>query len=237
MDDLVRKMRECDDDAELTDPFKLVETRVENLKTPIIARCGQRPERIKDPKKGKLSKWKRYPSENSTEGAECPWRCYAKQMTTKNSFQVFFPLKIMHTVLGDLKFGNFSLIQLDKYKCILSPSQCRRAKRWALNEGENTMVDHYGYIRGPRLGRLGAWFGIDGNESDSTKNTQEETMHDYEIQESQTGQTAPTQSSQTAASDGIAVDNQVLPVNELYHQRTSNQDQCKDLFVIQGQEK
>ncbi|GKD48757.1 hypothetical protein Tco_1277733 [Tanacetum coccineum] len=68
--------------------------------------------------------------------------------------------------------------------------------------------------RGPRLGRLGAWFGIDGNESDSTKNTQEETMHDYEIQESQTGQTAPTQSSQTAASDGIAVDNQVLPVNE-----------------------
>ncbi|GKA27800.1 reverse transcriptase domain-containing protein [Tanacetum coccineum] len=35
-----------------------------------------------------------------------------------------------------------------------------------------------------------------------------------EIQESQTVQTAPTQSSQTAASDGIAVDNQVVPVNE-----------------------
>ncbi|GKC01667.1 hypothetical protein Tco_0987803, partial [Tanacetum coccineum] len=68
--------------------------------------------------------------------------------------------------------------------------------------------------RGPRFGRLGARFGIHGNESDSIENTQEETMHDFEIQESQTVQTAPTQSSQTAASDGIAVDNQVVPVNE-----------------------
>ncbi|GKF86752.1 hypothetical protein Tco_0254579, partial [Tanacetum coccineum] len=68
--------------------------------------------------------------------------------------------------------------------------------------------------RGPRLGRLGAWFGIHGNESDSIENTQEETMHDSEIQESQTVQTAPTQSSQTIASDGIAVDNQVVSVNE-----------------------
>ncbi|GJX59209.1 hypothetical protein Tco_0290599 [Tanacetum coccineum] len=33
MDDLVRKIRECDDDAELTDPFKLVETRVEKYPT------------------------------------------------------------------------------------------------------------------------------------------------------------------------------------------------------------
>ncbi|GJZ96897.1 hypothetical protein Tco_0669231 [Tanacetum coccineum] len=33
MDDLVRKMRECDDDAELTDPFKFMETRVENYPT------------------------------------------------------------------------------------------------------------------------------------------------------------------------------------------------------------
>ncbi|GJW02308.1 pentatricopeptide repeat-containing protein [Tanacetum coccineum] len=68
--------------------------------------------------------------------------------------------------------------------------------------------------RGPRLGSLGAWFGIHRNESDSIENTQEETMHDSEIQESQTVQTVPTQSSQTAASDGIAVDNQVVPVNE-----------------------
>ncbi|GJT20174.1 hypothetical protein Tco_0878880 [Tanacetum coccineum] len=64
------------------------------------------------------------------------------------------------------------------------------------------------------VGRLGSWFGIGENESDPFKNIQEETMHDSEIQESQTVQTAPTQSSQTAGSDGIAVDNQVVPVNE-----------------------
>nr|GFC02528.1 pentatricopeptide repeat-containing protein [Tanacetum cinerariifolium] len=80
MDDLVRKMREYDDDAELTDPFKLVESRdgkkfvdaaqfkecltyyglangysiwcYRSSKTQIIARCGQRPERIKDGRKG-----------------------------------------------------------------------------------------------------------------------------------------------------------------------------------------
>nr|GFA71186.1 pentatricopeptide repeat-containing protein [Tanacetum cinerariifolium]GFA71187.1 pentatricopeptide repeat-containing protein [Tanacetum cinerariifolium] len=33
MDDLVRRMRDCDDDAKLTYPFKLVETRVEKYPT------------------------------------------------------------------------------------------------------------------------------------------------------------------------------------------------------------
>ncbi|GJT97323.1 pentatricopeptide repeat-containing protein [Tanacetum coccineum] len=431
------------------------------------------------PKKGKLSKWKRYPSKRQDEGAECPWRCYGKQMITENSFQVFF-LNDEHTCTRDFKFGtlvNYKWIGnhfgnkirinpdiklheiadmvMKKYKCIVSPCQCRRAKRWALNEGENTMLDHYGYIRsyakailesndgstvrvgvtvnlddqtyfdrfyvcfnglkegwkkgyrrvialdgcflkkpnvgeiltaigrdgnnhifpvawavvnvenkdnwswflellgedlelptgngltlmmwqlsglpcshaiavifklnrraeeyvpdcfrkrmfhdayhhyltpvsgmsfwpecskmskghnksgcknqtvllppkppakkgrprknpipsesvdgqtkplvppsvliplveehlgfsqyegrGPRLGRLGAWFGINGNESDSIENTQEEAMHDSKIQESQTVQTTPIQSSQTAASDRIAVDNQAMPVNE-----------------------
>ncbi|GJZ80384.1 hypothetical protein Tco_0645378, partial [Tanacetum coccineum] len=160
MDDLVRKMRECDDDAELTDPFKLVETIVEkyrthdqdthwkmkkpkvgekftdadqfkecltyyglangysiwcyrSLKTQIIARCGQRPERIKDPKKGKLSK--------------------------------HFGNKIR--INPNIKLHEITDMVMKKYKCIVSPSQCRRAKRWALNEGENKMVDHYGYIR------------------------------------------------------------------------------------------
>ncbi|GKA66970.1 hypothetical protein Tco_0766778 [Tanacetum coccineum] len=162
-----------------------------SLKTQIIARCGQRPERIKDPKKGKLSKWKRYPSENSTEGAECPWRCK------------HFGNKIRMN--PDIKLHEIADMVMKKYKCIVSPSN---------DMGGSMSMSGRGRGRGPRLGRLGAWFGIDGNEFDSTENTQEETMHDSEIQESQTVQTAPTQSSQTAASDGIAVDNQVVPVNE-----------------------
>ncbi|GJZ96898.1 pentatricopeptide repeat-containing protein [Tanacetum coccineum] len=111
------------------------------------------------------------PSERQDEGAGCPWRCYGKQMTTENSFQ-FFSLNDKHTCTRDFKFGtlvnykwignhfgnkirmnpNIKLHEIadmvmKKYKCIVSPSQCRRAKRWALNEGENIMLDHYGYIR------------------------------------------------------------------------------------------
>ncbi|GJY73403.1 hypothetical protein Tco_0477834 [Tanacetum coccineum] len=208
MDDLVRKLRDCDDDAELTNSFKLVETRVEKYpthdqdthwknketkdaaqlkacltyyglangfslwfyrssKNQVIVRC----ERIKDPKKEKQSKWKRYPSNKHDEGAKCPWRCYEKQMTTENSFQVF-SLKNKHTCARDYKFGtlvNYKWIGkhfgtkirmnpdiklhelanlvMKKYKCIVSPCQCRRAKSWALNEEENTTGDHYDYIR------------------------------------------------------------------------------------------
>ncbi|GJU29551.1 pentatricopeptide repeat-containing protein [Tanacetum coccineum] len=43
-------------------------------------------------------------------------------------------------------YREFSLV-LKKYKCIVTPNQCRNAKRWALNEGETTIEDHYGYIR------------------------------------------------------------------------------------------
>ncbi|GJZ80451.1 hypothetical protein Tco_0645445 [Tanacetum coccineum] len=92
-------------------------------------------------------------------------------MITENSFQVF-SLNGEHTYTRDFKFGTFvnykwignhfgnkirmnpniklheiADMVMKKYKCIVSPSQCRRAKRWALNEGENTMLDHYGYIR------------------------------------------------------------------------------------------
>ncbi|GJS03859.1 integrase, catalytic region, zinc finger, CCHC-type containing protein [Tanacetum coccineum] len=34
-----------------------------------------------------------------------------------------------------------------KYKCIVSRTQCRNAKNLALNEGEVTIQDHYGYLR------------------------------------------------------------------------------------------
>ncbi|GJW21266.1 pentatricopeptide repeat-containing protein [Tanacetum coccineum] len=47
----------------------------------------------------------------------------------------------------DIKLHEIADMVMKKYKCIVSPCQCRRAKRWALNEGENTMLDHYGYIR------------------------------------------------------------------------------------------
>ncbi|GKD33301.1 hypothetical protein Tco_1248810, partial [Tanacetum coccineum] len=33
-----------------------------------------------------------------------------------------------------------------KYKCIVSRTQCRNAKNFALNEGEVTIQDHYSYL-------------------------------------------------------------------------------------------
>ena len=136
----------------------------------LIARCGLRPERIKDPKLGKQSKFHRFPSDRN-DGPICKWRCYGKPMSTENSFQVN-SLVDEHTCVRDFKFGslvNYKWIArhfgqkirmnpdiklhqiadlvMKKYKCIVSPGVCRRAKSWAINEGESTMADHYGYIR------------------------------------------------------------------------------------------
>ncbi|GJV85779.1 peptide methionine sulfoxide reductase B1, chloroplastic [Tanacetum coccineum] len=72
---------------------------------------------------------------------------------------------------------------------------------------------------GPRLGRLGAWFGIGGNESDPIENTQEENMHDSKIQESQTMQTAPSQSSQTSPSEKLQLKTKLcLSMNQYQEQ-------------------
>ncbi|GKD31070.1 pentatricopeptide repeat-containing protein [Tanacetum coccineum] len=47
----------------------------------------------------------------------------------------------------DIKLYEIADLVLKKYKCIVSPNQCRNAKRWALNEGETTIEDHYACIR------------------------------------------------------------------------------------------
>ena len=43
----------------------------------------------------------------------------------------------------EIKLHEIADLVLKKYKCIVSPTQCRNAKRWALNEGETTIGDHY----------------------------------------------------------------------------------------------
>ncbi|GJW37893.1 pentatricopeptide repeat-containing protein, partial [Tanacetum coccineum] len=142
-------------------------------KTKLIAKCGLRPEKLKEQEKGKQRKWKRYPSTSTSEveGSNCPWRCYGKEMTNEKSFQVI-SMTDEHSCVRHFKYGtlvNYKWIGkhfgtkirlnpeiklheiadlvMKKYKCIVSPTQCRNAKRWALNEGETTIEDHYGYIR------------------------------------------------------------------------------------------
>ncbi|GJU43233.1 hypothetical protein Tco_1200499 [Tanacetum coccineum] len=59
-------------------------------KTKLIAKCGLRPEKLKEQEKEKQRKWKRYQSTSTSEveGSNCPWRCYGKEMTNEKSFQV-----------------------------------------------------------------------------------------------------------------------------------------------------
>ncbi|GJV91429.1 pentatricopeptide repeat-containing protein [Tanacetum coccineum] len=138
--------------------------------TKLIAKCGLRPEsKLKNPTLGKQSKFKRYPSEANR--SKCRWRCYGKRMTTENSVQVIsmhdehtcarqfkYGTLVSYKWIGrhfgtkirlnpDIKLHEIADLVLKKYKCIVTPNQCRNAKRWALNEGETTIEDHYGYIR------------------------------------------------------------------------------------------
>ncbi|GJS49092.1 pentatricopeptide repeat-containing protein [Tanacetum coccineum] len=137
----------------------------------LIARCGRRPEKLKDIEKGKQKKQIKYPTLGANEGSKCPFRCYGRMMLTESSFQVI-SLNEEHTCVRDFKYGNLVTYKwiakhfghkirqnpaiklheiadlvLKKYKCIVSPCQCRYAKTKALNEGENTIQEHYGMIR------------------------------------------------------------------------------------------
>ena len=165
----VNQLKECLTYYALANGFSLWFYR--SSKKELIAKCGLRPEKIKEPEKGKQRKWKRYPSTDEREGSSCPFRCYGKEMTDEKSFQVI-SMTDEHTCVRHFKYGtlvnykwigkNFGTkirlnpeiklheiadLVMKKYKCIVTPSVCRRAKNWAIYEGENTLADHYGYIR------------------------------------------------------------------------------------------
>ncbi|GJY33860.1 pentatricopeptide repeat-containing protein [Tanacetum coccineum] len=140
-------------------------------KDSLIARCGRRPEKLKDIEKGKQKKQIKYPTLGANEGSNCPFKCYGRMMLTESSFQVI-SLNEEHICVRDFKYGNLVTYKwiakhfghkirqnpviklheiadlvLKKYKCIVSLCQCRYAKTKALNEGENTIQEHYAMIR------------------------------------------------------------------------------------------
>ncbi|KAJ9551842.1 hypothetical protein OSB04_015887 [Centaurea solstitialis] len=47
----------------------------------------------------------------------------------------------------DIKLIEIADLVMKKYKCMLTPSQCRRAKMWAINVYEKSIVEHYGLLR------------------------------------------------------------------------------------------
>ncbi|GJW40552.1 hypothetical protein Tco_0066397 [Tanacetum coccineum] len=78
------KFKECLTYCALANGFSLWFYR--SSKDKIIARCGQRKEKLKDPSKGKQRSYKKFPSEISGK-TDCPWRCYDKMMKEETSFQ------------------------------------------------------------------------------------------------------------------------------------------------------
>nr|GEX41898.1 hypothetical protein [Tanacetum cinerariifolium] len=165
-----------------------------SLKDQVIARCGLRPEKLKDNEKEKQRIWNKYPSAGRDDHSNCPFRCYGKTMITEKSSHVIsmneeytcrpgakggqeglaieIPGTALHTCVRSFKYGtlvNYKWIGkkfgnkirqnpqiklheivdlvMKMCKCIVSPSQCRNAKKFSLNEGETTTEDHYAMIR------------------------------------------------------------------------------------------
>nr|GEV34689.1 pentatricopeptide repeat-containing protein [Tanacetum cinerariifolium] len=141
-----------------------------SLKEQLIARCGMRPKKLKDSEKGEQRKHFKYPSSGRNEGSNRPFKCYSKLMLTESSFQVI-SLNKEHTCVRNFKYGNLvnykwigkhfghkirqnpkiklheiADLVLKKFKCIVSPAQCRNAKTFALNHGERTTKEHYAMI-------------------------------------------------------------------------------------------
>nr|GEU91491.1 pentatricopeptide repeat-containing protein [Tanacetum cinerariifolium] len=172
-------------------------------KEQVFARCGMRPEKLKDIEKGKQRKHFKYPGGGRNEGSNCPFRCYGKMMVTKSSFQVI-SLNEENTCVRNFKYGNLvnykwigkhfghkirqnpeiklheiADLVMKKYKCIVSPSQCRNAKKFALNHGETTTEEHYAmitsygcrpvialdgcFLKKPNVGKILTAVGRDGN--------------------------------------------------------------------------
>ena len=138
----------------------------------MIARCCRRPEKIANLNKGKQRKTHRYPQKkDDVKEEDCPWRCFARWMRNEASFQVI-SLNDLHTCCRSFKYGSLinykwigkefgnkirlnpdiKLVEIvdlvmKKYNCNLTPNQCRRAKLWALNAFEKSLVEHYGMLR------------------------------------------------------------------------------------------
>ncbi|GJX17295.1 hypothetical protein Tco_0218127 [Tanacetum coccineum] len=144
MDDLLRKLSQ-DNGNGMTDPFHIVETKVE-----------------KYPIHDVDTHWRmRKPSEYDydfvgdlfvdIEQLKGCLTYYALErvliMVLQNCYGKRDDYRDPSRLNPDIKLHEIADLVLKKYKCIVTPNQCRNAKRWALNEGETTIEDHYGYIR------------------------------------------------------------------------------------------
>ncbi|GJR40732.1 hypothetical protein Tco_1216416 [Tanacetum coccineum] len=173
MNELLKSLKTVDKDGITEDPFIFVDEKYyeRSCEARVVAKCGQRPPRLSNPEKGKQRKQTRYPSASIDELPTCPWRCYARWMTDKKTFQCI-SLENEHTCVRNFNYGslvNYKWIAkilgekiranpyimlcdiadlvMKKYKCKVTPNQCTNAKKYALTEYEKTVGEHYAMLR------------------------------------------------------------------------------------------
>ncbi|GJX10250.1 hypothetical protein Tco_0200109 [Tanacetum coccineum] len=103
----VTQFKECLTYYALANGFSLWYER--SYEARVVAKCGQRPPRLSNPKKGKQRKQTRYPSASIDELSTCPWRCYAGWMTDEKTFQCI-SLEDEHTCVRNFNFGSLVTI-------------------------------------------------------------------------------------------------------------------------------
>nr|GEW09698.1 hypothetical protein [Tanacetum cinerariifolium] len=146
------KFKECLTYYALANGFSLWIDKSTSKK--VIAKCRKRKEVIKDAHIGKQRAFKKIPFND--EKPVCKWRCYGKMMKNEASFQVR-SLVDEHTCVRNFQHDAIVELVMKKYKCIVSRTQCRHAKSFALNEGDVALQYHYGYLRFKRGMEIGLW--------------------------------------------------------------------------------
>nr|GEV28823.1 hypothetical protein [Tanacetum cinerariifolium] len=215
MNELLKSLKTADKNGITKDPFIFVEKHVESYpmsyKARVVAKYGQRPPRLSDPKKDKQRKHTRYLSSSIDELPTCLWRCYARWMTDEKTFQCI-SLEDEHTCVRNFNYGslvnykwiaklfgdkiranpdirlcNIDNLVMKKYKCKVTPNQCINDKKYALTKYEKTFGEHYVMLRSYGNAILNSnprsivKLGVAANPDDKTSFDRDEYNHIYPV--------------------------------------------------------
>ncbi|GKD44081.1 multidrug resistance-associated protein 5, partial [Tanacetum coccineum] len=125
----VAQFKECLTYYALANGFSLWHERSGEVR--VVAKCGQRPPRVSDPKKVKQRKQ----TKNFNFGALVNYKWIAK----------IFGDKIRAN--PDIRLCDIADLVMKKYKCKVSLNQCTNAKKYALTEYEKSIGEHYSMLR------------------------------------------------------------------------------------------
>ncbi|XP_071729410.1 uncharacterized protein [Rutidosis leptorrhynchoides] len=103
----------------------------------VIAKCGQRPPRLKNPDAGKKGSttgilvWVRVMNQNVLGGALWIGKEFGDKIRAN----------------PNIRLVDITDLVLKKYKCTVTPNQCSKAKTWALSEYDKSIQQHYALLR------------------------------------------------------------------------------------------